>query len=506
MRSPMGDKQSPPTDPIVIAIDQGTGSTKALAIDARGIILAQTARSVSQHHPRPGWVEQDAAEILASVRDAITGVADALGPQASSRVVGLGLSTQRESAVIWDRETGEALGPVLGWQDRRTRPMAETLIDAGYTERVRAISGLPIDPMFSALKFQWLLDRVDPDRSRSRRGQIGLGTVDAWLMFSLSGEFSIEAGNASRTQLMDLASLTWSDELLALFDIPAEALPVIVASQRLSPPLRDMPFGGVTRFGAVIADSHAALYAHGARARGEVKVTYGTGSSIMGLSNAEAVPEGLVKTVAWMTEAPQYAYEGNILATGATLVWVASLFEVSTEELCALAESAPVDAAIDIVPAFAGLGAPWWDENAQGILSGLTLGTDRAAIARAATDSIVLQIEDVLATVDDHVEVLRVYVDGGPTSNDWLMRVQADLSQREIIRSDVAELSALGAAQMAGVRLGAWTEADVRVMPRPRTHFNPTSEPEGVAARVQNWRIAVLRARGLPVPHLERTS
>ncbi|MGY4858190.1 FGGY family carbohydrate kinase [Cryobacterium sp. AP23] len=493
--------------PVVVAIDQGTSSTKVVIVDAAGAIVASATVPVGQAHPHPGWVQQDAEEIFESVT---RGLAEATAGL-SDRVVAVGLSSQRESALAWDRATGQALGPLLGWQDRRTSDAAGALTAAGHGPLVQTITGLPIDPMFSALKLAWLLDTVDPDRSRSRAGEICLGTVDSWLLFRLTGEHRIEAGNASRTQLLNLDTLDWDDRLLALFTIPRAALPAIVASTSPSAEITGVSsLPEHTRVLAVMADSHAALYAHGVRGPGEVKVTYGTGSSIMGLVDGSAADAqaaaGLVRTIAWQTDTTSYAFEGNILSTGSTMVWLAGLLGSTPAALFALAETAPADHGIDLVPAFSGLGAPWWDENAHAVIVGLGLGTGAADLARAAAESIPLQIEDVLAAADaGGARIDRIRVDGGPSGNDWLMQAQADLSHRDVIRPDVAALSALGVAYLAGVQAGIWTDADVLALPRQATTFTPRLDPDQSRHRRQGWLAAVAGARGLPVSSTRST-
>jgi glycerol kinase len=484
--------------PVVVAIDQGTSATKVVVVDAAGGVVASATIAVGQTHPQPGWVEQDAEEIYASVQRGLAEAAAGFG----DRIVGVGLSSQRESALVWERATGAALGPLLGWQDRRTGGTAADLTAAGHGGLVRDVTGLPIDPMFSALKFGWLLDAVDPDRRRSRAGEICVGTVDSWLLFRLTGEHRIESGNASRTQLLNLATLDWDDRLLALFGIPRAVLPTVVASSAPSAELLEVPsLPPRTRVLAVMCDSHAALYAHGVRAPGAVKVTYGTGSSIMGLTDAagSSTAGGLVRTIAWQTDATAYAFEGNILSTGATMVWLAGLLGSTPAALFALAEAAPADAGIDLVPAFAGLGAPWWDENAQAVVIGLGRGSGAADLARAGAESIPLQIEDVLAAADaDGARIDRILVDGGPAGNDWLMQLQADLSQRDVVRPDVAALSALGVAHLAGVQAGLWTDADVLALPRTSTEFTPGLDADRSRRRRQRWLAAVAAARGLP--------
>lgn len=457
----MSDSSSVHSEPpaLVVAIDQGTSSTKVIVVDETGAVIARATVPLGQVHPSPGWVEQDAEEILRSVADAVArALADVRGT-----VVALGLSSQRESAVAWDRETGEPLGPMLGWQDRRTAAAARRLLDEGHGERVRAISGLPLDPMFSALKFAWLLDEVDPDRSRSAAGEIALGTVDSWLLFRLTGEHRIEVGNASRTQLLDLDTAEWSDELLALFRIPRAALPRVVGSAEPSAPVTGLDgVPAAARFRAVLGDSHAALFGHGVRSPGAVKATYGTGSSIMGLmADGARSADGLVRTIAWGFDAPVYAFEGNILSAGSTVVWLADLLGSTPGAVMDRAEHASADHGINLVPAFAGLGAPWWDDAAEAIVTGLDLGSGPDQLARAAAESIVLQVEDVVSAADTAAggRITEILADGGPSANSWLMQLQADLSQRTVKPSPVAELSALGVAHLAGLGAGLWTEA-----------------------------------------------
>ncbi|WP_159618143.1 FGGY family carbohydrate kinase [Ruania rhizosphaerae] len=483
-------------EPLVVSVDQGTSATKALVVDSRGRVVGRATVPVSMAHPQPGWVEQDAEELLASVHAAVRGAVADAAVENSGGVVSVGLSTQRESAVIWDRRTGEPLGPVLGWQDRRTSAAADAF-EAGDAARVQEITGLPVDPMFSALKLAWLLDQVDSDRRRARAGEICLGTVDSWIVTRITGEHRIEAGNASRTQLLDLATANWSPELLDRFAIPAEALPRVVASDE---PTASADWGGVTApLTAVLGDSHASLYGHGARRPGEVKVTYGTGSSVMALAEEAPPSGGLVRTVAWQRgPTAQLALEGNILASGATLVWAAELLGVSVAELADLAARVG-DGGVDLVPAFSGLGAPWWDTAAQAALTGMTLGTGRAEVARAAVDAVVLQIEDVLEAVSRAgTPVATVLADGGGSANDWLMQHQADLSGRQVHRARVSDLSALGAAHLAGDVAGLWTDAPPTPFgPGGPDIFTPRLDPTLADARRQRWAAAVGRARGL---------
>jgi glycerol kinase len=488
-------------EPLIVAIDQGTSSTKALVVDASGSIVAKATAVVGQSHPQPGWVEQDANEVFDSVRSAVETAVAGIG----DRVVAIGISSQRESAVIWDAETGAPLGPVLGWQDRRTVGDAQLLVAEGHGEKVQASTGLPIDPMFSALKFRWLLNSVDPDRSRSRAGQIAIGTVDSWLVYRLTGEHRIEVGNASRTQLLNLDAGDWDDELLALFDVPRAALPAVSSSIEHSSAVSGIAgLSDTTVVTAVLGDSHAALYGHGARHAGSVKVTYGTGSSIMGLMPADvSTPAGLVRTIAWGAPATAFAFEGNILSSGSTLVWLAELLGSTPSALSDLAEQTKSSDGVSLVPAFAGLGAPWWDDRATAILTGFDLGTSAGALAVAAAESIALQVEDVLDAADAGraARIDTILADGGPSSNAWLMQLQADLSQRDVVPSDVAELSALGAAHLAGESFGLWTAEQTLGFESNSGVIHPRLDAETARERRTTWLSAVARARDSQSTH-----
>ncbi len=486
-------------DALVVAVDQGTSSTKAIVVDASGSIVASATVPLSQSHPRQGWVEQDASEIFASV---VTAIGDALAG-ATGTVASVGVSSQRESAVAWDAATGQPLGPVLGWQDRRTAATAQALTAAGHGDAVRATTGLPIDPMFSALKFAWLLDQVDPDRSRSRAGQIALGTVDSWIVTRLTGEHRIETGNASRTLLLDLTTGDWDDAMLALFDIPREALPRVAASNEPSSAVVGIEaLGAGVTIGGVLADSHAALYGHGVREPGAVKVTYGTGSSVLGLlADGREPGAGLVRTVAWDIGSPVLAAEGNILSAGATLVWLSSVLSVEPSRLAAVAASTDDSDGVVLVPAFAGLGAPWWDDHAQGLITGLTLGTTADHLARAAFESIVFQVEDVLAAMDSGSgpggRINTILADGGPAANAWLMQLQSDVSQRAVRVPASAGLSALGAAYLAGCTAGVWDDQQVQSFAAGSSEYTAQISASDAATKHHRWSAAVARSRGI---------
>jgi len=483
-----------PSDGLIVAVDQGTSATKAIVVDHQGTIRRRASVPIAQHHPQPGWAEQNPWEIWRSVQRV---VAESLAGLDPARVLGVGLSTQRESTLLWNRRTGEPLGPVLGWQDNRGATMCGRLREAGHAERIRSVTGLPLDAMFSASKATALLDTHDPDRTRSRHGDLCLGTVDSWLLYQLGGQHLIETGNAARTLLLDIGRRQWDPWLTELFNVPVQTLPTVVPStERMTfchhlPPIpTSVPVTGV------LGDSHAALFAHAGWQPGQVKVTYGTGSSVMGITTTDQAPStGVARTIAWeLDDDPSYALEGNIRSSGATLVWLAKLFGTTPAQIAAAAGSHA--GGVVLVPAFTGLGAPWWDDQARALITGLSEGTRLEHLARAALESIAFQVEDVVAAMEQAGgPITAILADGGPSSNATLMQLQADTSNRQVSTSQLAELSALGAAHAAGVGLGLWTLADLEQLPRVRTSYRPSLDRNRAADRRHAWHSAVQAAR-----------
>ncbi len=457
---------------LILAIDQGTGSTKGLLVTTDGNVFAQHSENIGIESPKSGWVQQDANEIWQSVVKCIDALIHAAG---DVEVIGLAITNQRESAIAWDKSTGEPIGPMLGWQDRRTVNRLSDFSDL-QKHQIRHLTGLPLDPMFSALKFEWLLANLEAKN-------LALGTVDSWLVYKLTGQHRIELGNASRTQLLDIHSGSWSPELTSLFGIPTDALPELVTSDTVSAEIQTTKAKGL-RVLAVLADSHAALFAHGSN----IKATFGTGSSIMALTKRSVEAPGLVQTVAWATQADGIttALEGNILSSGSTVVWLAELLGSTPTELAQLATQAkPTN--VNLVPAFGGLGAPWWDADAQGLITGLTLAASRSELARAAFESIVLQIDDVIDAVEEATgeKISEVNVDGGPTSNEWLMQLMADYSQRKITRNDIPELSAVGVAKFAAKQK----------MQSNTSSYTPQISASSAESRKASWLESVKKSR-----------
>ena len=479
--------------PVMVSIDQGTTNTKAALVAATGDVLAVGSAPVGLSNPHPGWFEQDAGRVWASVTEA---VAASLAAAPDVDPVAVALSTQRESVVGWHAGTGQPVAPVIGWQDRRTASWCDGLDDPARL-LVRQRTGLRIDAMFSAPKLRWLLDHLPPDMQTS---DVRVGTVDAWLLWKLTGgaRHLQEAGNAGRTLLYDITTLDWSPELLDLFGVPREVLPDVQGSDgefgATAAAIEQLPAG--IPILAVLADSHAALYGHGCTEVGMAKATYGTGSSVMTPVRSSASDDSKVPTtLAWVTGgAPTYALEGNILSSGATLAWASQLIsDGDVAGLVTLAEQVPDSGGVTLVPAFSGLGAPHWDREAVALLSGMTSATQRGQVARAAVESIAHQICDIVDVMEvaiGRLDVLRA--DGGASASDLVMQTQADLLDRAVEVGDVAEVSAVGAAKLGWHAAGegsAWQE------PRRRRRYDPRYDESQRRQQRARWRTEVARAR-----------
>jgi glycerol kinase len=485
--------------PLLLAIDQGTSGTRAILVDRGGAIQARGHAPLGETHPNPGWVEQDPLAIWQSVQGAVEMCLDG---EAAGRVAAVGLSNQRESVVFWDRLSGEPLSPVVSWQDQRTGALCDALRSPEAERLVRARSGLPLDPMFSAVKAAWLLRHHPPAAAAARDGRLAIGTIDSWLLSRFDNEPVTEIGNASRTQLLHVEEAAWDADLLDLFGIPAAALPRLTRSTGPFPATRGLaPVSDGTPVLAVMGDSHAALFAHGAFVPGQVKATYGTGSSVMGLiARPDALGLGACLTIGWQIDAPAFAAEGNIRATGAALRWMSGILGMTVDAMTDLGARSESRGAV-LVPGFTGLGAPWWDRDAVGLLTNLALDTGPAALARAAMESVVHQVADVVDVIGHNVgEVVELFTDGGPSRNNALMQMQADVLGCTIHRSETAELSALGAAHMAGLAAGVWSWETLRALPRPSDTLMPRLDDTSRAKERAHWQAAVDRARSHRVP------
>lgn len=479
----------------VLAIDQGTTNTKAVLFDQSGAVLGRASAALTTDYPNPGWAEQSASAIWASVQKVIAEVAAAHGaPDA------LAIANQRETLVIWDAETSAPICPAPIWQCRRTAKASADLIARGLDPAVIAATGLGINPLFPAGKLGWVLDTIPDARPLLEQGRLRAGTVDAWLLWNLTGgkEFATDHSNASRTQLFDTRSLTFSDELAQIFGADTRCLP--------EPRPSDSRFGetvaGATALPAgipihtMMGDSHAALYGHGLRAPGAVKATYGTGSSLMTLTPGRvASAHGLSGTIAWTDRnGTAHALEGNITVSAQAAAFMAGLLGVaSASALSDLAQTVPDANGVSFVPALAGLGAPYWDDSATGMITGMTHGTKPAHLARAAMDAIACQIADVFRAMEADVghKLQGIRADGGASGNDFLMQLQADLLDRPVTRAEIEEIGALGAAMMAMEAMGT---PMARAESQSAT-FAPAM-PSAVRTTLrQNWAKAIQRAR-----------
>ncbi len=483
------------TDGLILAVDQGTTNTKAVAIDETGRIVAQASVPMVVDYPKPGWAEQSAVDIWRAVQRVIADVV----AQVSQPVDALAISNQRESVVVWDGATGEAIGPVIVWQCRRSAERCAKIRAAGHSEEVIALTGLGIDPLFPAAKIAWLLDSVPDARARAAAGQLKAGTINSWLLWHLTrGEVhGTDHSNASRTQLFNTESLAWDERLSSIFDVPLDIMPKVMRS--------DSHFGSAatgatalpegTPVYAMMGDSHAALYGHGVRSPGAVKATYGTGSSLMTLTPGRvASKHGLSGTIAWADRrGVTYALEGNISVSGQAAAFMAETLGLkTTSELSTLAATVSDSNGVIFVPALVGLGAPHWREDARGIICGLSLGTKPAHLARAALEAIAFQVADVYAAMASDLgsPLTGLSVDGGASRNDFLMQLQADLIDQPVRRGDIAELSALGAAAMAATALGRGSDWH-----RPESvSFQPSMDHRQRAALLSAWQAALHRA------------
>jgi glycerol kinase len=479
----------------LLALDQGTSSSRALVFDRAGRLLAVAQRELTQHFPQPGWVEHDAEEIWA---DQIACAREALS-RAGVRAAAIGITNQRETVVLWDRKTGAPLHRALVWQDRRTAALCEQLKAQGLEPRVRELTGLVLDPYFSATKLRWLLDHVEGARERAERGELAFGTVDSWLLWKLTdgAVHATDASNASRTLLFDIHRGDWSDELLGVFGIPRALLPEVRPSAGV--------FGQAREFGVPIAgiagDQQAALFGQAALQPGQAKNTYGTGCFLLMHTGSEprTSTQGLVTTrAAQVSATAQFALEGSVFVGGAVVQWLRDGLRAigGSGEVQALAESVADAGGVMFVPAFAGLGAPYWRPDARGALLGLTRGTTQGHIARAALESIAFQSAAVLtamnADVGERDRLAELRVDGGASANDLLMQFQADLLGIPVLRPQVIETTALGAALLAGLGVGLYGSTDeVGALWQLDRAFEPRMSRDEAGARLAQWDRAV---------------
>ena len=484
--------------PSVLALDQGTTGSTALVIHQDGSVLGRGYREFTQYFPQPGWVEHDPEEIL---RVSLEAVADALAA-AGERPVGLGITNQRETVVLWDRRTLRPVAPAIVWQDRRTSDRCRELRETGVEAVLRRRTGLVADPYFSATKLEWLLR--DPElRRRAGRGELAAGTVESWLVARLTGGrvHASDHTNASRTLLYDLASRDWHPELLDIFGVPREVLPGITSSSGFVGDTDPAHLGFALPIAGLAGDQQSALFGQGCWTEGLAKNTYGTGAFLL-VYRGTSVPEpprGVLATAACGPRGePAFALEGSVFIAGAAVQWLRDGLRIieSAPESDRLARSVESTEGVAFVPAFVGLGTPHWEAEARGTIVGLTRGSSRAHLVRAALEAIAFSCADLLhaMTGTGEFQVPALRVDGGGAANDWMMQFQADVLGLPVERPDMVETTALGAAALAGLALDVWKEPGEFLAGRRFTRFTPAMNPAERGRRVREWERAVRAA------------
>ena len=493
-------------DTYIAALDQGTTSSRAILFNQAGEIAARAQYPFRQIYPQPGWVEHDPMEIWASERRALAEITSHIDPR---QVAAIGITNQRETTILWDRRTGEPIHNAIVWQCRRTAPFCDELKARGLGEIIAEKTGLLIDAYFSASKIRWLLDNVPGARERAERGELCFGTVDSWLIWQLSGGavHVTDYSNASRTMLFNIHTLRWDEELCEIFGIPRSILPRPVGNSEVYGLVaRDLPelegLAGIPICGS-IGDQPAALFGQGCFHPGEAKNTYGTGCFTLMNVGREAVRSraGLVTSVGWSIGGEtSYALEGSVFNAGSTIQWLRDELKLidSAPECDRLAESVPDSGGVVIVPAFTGLGAPYWDMYARGTILGLTRGSTRAHIARAVLDAIALQVTDLVRAMnaDAPCPIPTLRVDGGASVSDILMQIQADLLGIPVDRPAQVETTAFGAAALAGLAAGVWKDTgELEKLRRSQHVFTPLRSGADCGREYRRWQRAVERAR-----------
>jgi glycerol kinase len=504
---------------IIISLDQGTTSSRSIAFDAAGSVLASSQQEFTQHFPQPGWVEHDAQEIWHSTLSTLQNLRQKLPPalikSASNAIHSIAITNQRETTVLWERSTGKPLAHAIVWQDRRTAPACDALRKSGKAVLIQRKTGLVLDAYFSGTKLAWLLDHIPGARRRAENGELCFGTVDSWLIYKLTGGHSpqtaqkalhvTDASNASRTLLLNIHTGQWDDELLRLFNIPKAVLPKVVPSSGIVGMTDAALLGHEIPIAGIAGDQQAATFGQACFAPGMAKNTYGTGCFMLMNTGTAAVKShnNLLTTIAWHgpQEAPRrhaYALEGSVFMGGATIQWLRDALGIieKASDVEALAASVQDTGDVYLVPAFAGLGTPHWDSYARGTLVGMTRGTSRAHIARAALESIALQSADVFAAMraDSGIALQELRVDGGACANNLLMQMQADVLGVPVVRPKVTETTALGAAYLAGLATGVWKSAEeISAQWQIDQRFEQRMKATERSAKLARWREAVQR-------------
>jgi glycerol kinase len=488
----------------ILAFDQGTTSSRALIFDRSGNIRAVAQKEFKQIFPQPGWVEHDPHEIWSSQASVAVEAITTLGIN-GKQIAGIGITNQRETTVVWDRKTGEPIYNAIVWQDRRTANYCDTLKAKGLADTIKAKTGLVIDAYFSGTKINWILNHVEGAREKAKKGQLAFGTIDSWLIWKLTqGRRHVtDVTNASRTMLYNINTLAWDDELLELMDIPRSMMPDVASSSEIYDHTNTTIFASKVPIAGIAGDQQAALFGQMCTDEGMVKNTYGTGCfMLMNTGQKPFISENnLLTTIAWQINGQTtYALEGSIFMGGATVQWLRDGLGIikTSPEIEELALKVNDSGDLFFVPSFTGMGAPHWDQYARGMMIGLNRGTTRAHIARAALDGIALQTMDVLEVMvkDANIPIKELRVDGGASANNLLMQIQADLLGIPVVRPQVIETTAMGAAYLAGLAVGYWNDLnEIKQQWQLDRNFDKQMDDAAVAAKKTKWQDAVLRAK-----------
>ncbi|HKJ43542.1 MAG TPA: glycerol kinase GlpK [Sunxiuqinia sp.] len=489
----------------ILAIDQSTSATKAILFNKQGKVVHRVTVAHQQFYPQPGFVEHDPVEIFENTKAVMQKVLQEKAIDVDE-IASIALTNQRETVMVWDKNTGEPAYNAMVWQCQRGAPYCHELKEKGYDELIKSKTGLLIDPYFSASRLHWVMQNVEGLKQRAAAGELLLGTMDTWVLWKLTGGkvHATDYSNACRTMLFNIHSLKWDDELISLFGLERNMFPDIRFSDEVfghSDP--DVIFGRALPIAGLLGDSHGALFGQNCFSAGMAKSTYGTGSSIMmniGTKPLDA-PQGLVTSIGYsMNKQIHYVFEGNVHCTGDTLNWLKNEVQLINDasETEPLAKSVDDNNGVYLVPAFVGLGAPYWDNEARACLSGMPRNTTKAHIVRAALESIAYQVKDLIKLMEEkgNIELQELRVDGGPTRNNFLMQFQSDMLAHEVARSDIEEVSALGATFMAGLATGFWKDLEeVESLREVERVFNPIMEKEETEELYKGWQKAVERAR-----------
>ena len=484
----------------ILALDQGTTSSRAILFDHAGRIQSVAQKEFRQIFPQPGWVEHDPLEIWSSQASVASEARLKIGV-APADIAAIGITNQRETTIVWDRKTGEPVYNAIVWQDRRTAPFCELLKQSGHAEKIRFKTGLVIDAYFSGSKIRWILDHVEGARKKANEGRLAFGTVDSWLIWKFTNGqvHATDITNASRTMLYNIREQKWDDELLQMMEIPSSMLPIVRESSEIYGETDTSLFPANIPIAGVAGDQHAALFGQMCLEKGMVKNTYGTGCFMLMNIGDQFVESknNLLTTVAWKINGHiQYAFEGSIFIAGAVVQWLRDGLGIikNSADIEALAKQVENTNGVSFVPAFAGLGAPYWNPEARGTIVGITRGTTAGHIARASLESIAYQTMDVLKAMeaDAGIAIKELRVDGGATANNLLMQFQADLLQCKVIRPEITETTALGAAYLAGLAVGFWKDTDeIAQWWKSEKEFLPQTSSHNMQPGIDHWKQAV---------------